>query len=552
MHRAVMVLVFAAFSGVLHAQAQIQTQSDTLEIRGTVVELDSDGSASLAVAGAQVDLIEFVPVGANVDRKPVSTAYTDPQGGYSFHPDHTGNYYVEVKKEGYRYSSNMVYGAAVKLDQAHPTAQSTFTLRRPGGSISGQVVDEDREPIPDLRIVVQGAGLALPGIVMGGDAMTVTAADGTFTASDVLPGPHVVRISSPARQQEKVASQFSAADLETVDQDFETTYWPGGSALPTASIPVSPGSSANAGIIQVHKVPFYRVHVSVPHVECGAGEKWTLRTASSVELTLLAPRPVPCTNDFLVTNLRPGAYSFMLSSNSTEGAPGKWAFANVDISNKNIELALTLEPLMQIAGRVVAANGATLPPLSKIKVSVGGGDAPAFPDAEGKFVVGNLEFPNHRVLVDGLAKDYYIKEICLNGAASPGDDVALSPGANQLEIVIDDKPGTISGRVSDGGNPAVKAEVKLYPKDPPTTGVLSLAGVLPITGGTVRTDEQGNFQIKGLTPGEYRIVAWQPPSAPRATGYGDLLPQLAARARSITVERGGTANVTLPLSDPSR
>ncbi len=112
--------------------------------------------------------------------------------------------------------------------------------------------------------------------------------------------------------------------------------------------------------------------------------------------------------------------------------------------------------------------------------------------------------------------------------------------------MIDDKPGVISGTVTDGDKPAAEAEVRLYPKVPPL-------GVSTATnpGSSVRADKQGKFQINGLAPGEYGIAAWQSPTVRRPTGYGDILPQLAAQAQSITVERGGTVVVTVPLSDLS-
>ena len=87
----------------------------------------------------------------------------------------------------------------------------------------------------------------------------------------------------------------------------------------------------------------------------------------------------------------------------------------------------------------------------------------------------------------------------------------------------------------------------MYPKDLPS-GRLPL----PVSGGNLRTDHDGKFQINGLKPGEYRIVAWQPPTGPRPGGFGDILPKLASLAQSITVERGGTANVDLKLADPSK
>ena len=531
--------LFAIFSGLLLAQA-----ADPLEIRVTVLQVDSDGTASLPVEGVEVSLIEFIHDGPNVNRSPVATAYTDSRGAYRFHPDHLADYWVEVKKEGYMVEPQ--YGTAVKLDRTHSTGQSTFALVRRGSTVSGRVIDEDGQPVPGLQVAVQSAGPARAG--SGGDGRAVTEADGTFTSTDLLPGPHVVRITSRTGALERIVPHFSADDLKTVDRDVETSYWPGGTASPVASIPLSPGGSASIGTIRIHKVPLYRAHVSVPHAECAAGEKWIVRAAYSGEASLERSGTIPCTSDFLVTSLRAGTYSFMLEKDAP--APAKWAVASADITSKNIEVVLTLEPESQIVGRFVAADGATLPPLDKLKVSALGHASGPFPvsaNAEGNFVLTNLKFPDHKVRIDGLTKGYYVKEFRLNGASSSGETVLLSPGVNQLQIVIDDKPGVISGTVTDGDKPAANAEVRLYPKD------LAPAG-LPVTvsGGSVRAGNDGRFQIKGLTPGEYRIVAWQPPTGPRPGGFGDILSKLAAHTQSIAVERGGTSNVDLRLADPSQ
>jgi hypothetical protein len=296
--------------------------SDSLSVSGTVFEIGSDGAASLPVAGVEVNLIEFIKVDGSPARSPVASTYTEPQGSYQFHLQHTGDYYVEVRKDGYRYSTPFFYGISVKLDQAHPTAKSAFTLMRTGASITGRVIDQDGQPVPDLKIVVQRPGSNIPGVIWGHDATAVTAADGTFTAADLEPGPHVIQISSRAGYDPRVEPQFSADGLNIIDQDFETTYWPGGAARQTASIPVSPGATMAIGTIKIRKVPYYRAHVSVRYVECEAGEKWTFSAVYTGEVTFSRRNQIPCTNDFLVSNLRPGTYSFRLTSfRLTKDAP---------------------------------------------------------------------------------------------------------------------------------------------------------------------------------------------------------------------------------------
>jgi Ca-activated chloride channel family protein len=66
-----------------------------------------------------------------------------------------------------------------------------FTLvigaRAAGVAVRGVVVDGSGAPLPGATVVLQAAGNTI--------ARTVTAADGTFTFSDVLPGPYVVTVA---------------------------------------------------------------------------------------------------------------------------------------------------------------------------------------------------------------------------------------------------------------------------------------------------------------------------------------------------------------------
>jgi hypothetical protein len=140
--------------------------TDSLTISGTVLEIGSDGKASLPVPGAEVSLIEFLRADdGSTARSPVATAYSDSQGTYQFQPLHAGSYYVEVKKEGYRYSAPQFCGIAVKLDQSHTAQRAAFTLIRPG-SITGRVVDAGGEPVPDVKAVVTSARSMAPNIAL--------------------------------------------------------------------------------------------------------------------------------------------------------------------------------------------------------------------------------------------------------------------------------------------------------------------------------------------------------------------------------------------------
>jgi hypothetical protein len=74
--------------------------------------------------------------------------------------------------------------------------------------------------------------------------------------------------------------------------------------------------------------------------------------------------------------------------------------------------------------------------------------------------------------------------------------------------------------------------------------------VLPVS--IVTADSQGKFEIKGLAPGEYRILARPKATAAQPIGADTDVAQVADGGQSIAVERGGTSNVTLLLTNPIR
>jgi hypothetical protein len=538
------VLRFAVLLVIAIGLAWAQAPT-SLEIRGSVRELGSDRAASLPVEGAEINLIEFVPVGATPTRKPVATAYTDRLGGFLFNPDHAGDYWVEAKKDGYTVTPE--YGIAAKLDQVHSSSHPDFTFMRPG-SVTGRIVDDDGKPIAGQKVVVHKAAGDFIGIQMGGaDFTALTGPDGVFSVTGVTPGAYTVVISSQMNQNERIKPQFSPGDLEEVDQDVAITYWPGGGTHIGGSILVGPGGATGAGEIRVRKSATYRVHISLPKLECAKNEKLGLRVLGTNEVTVSALRPFSCTNDFLVTHLQPGMYSLMVNRD----ASAEWAAAGFDISNKNLEVTLGLQAQMELQGRVIAVEGSSLPPFNTVQVHASSeavSPKSATPDSEGKFAFANLRFPRHEITVQGLGEKYYIKEIRLNGAALANGVAILSGPSNQVEIVIDDQPGTFSGTVTDGNDLAADAIVQLYQKVPQLNALSAVERVLK----TVRSDSQGRFQFRGLVPGEYRIMARPASVRDEPAASVEEQKQLTTGARSIRVERGGTLNATLPLSRPAR
>jgi protocatechuate 3,4-dioxygenase beta subunit len=544
-----LILVFAVAAGMGFAQSR-----DALEIRGLVLE----PGFNLGVASAEVTLYEFVREPDN-SRIVFATALTDLRGAFQFHPVRPGDYYVEVRKQGYfsAYSFNgpttplqESTGALLSLSRDRPSQELRLSLMRPG-ELTGRVIDEDGKAPTGVRVDVLTPGVSL----LFSSVVTVTGKDGFFTATKLRPGEYLVRISSRSDGSATVVQRFSEDDLKVVDRDLATSYWPGGfderSAYPVL---VSPGASVSVGTITAIRAPHYRVRVSVPS-DCAPDDKaqffifdasggsLRFRTTASDSFPVSSFSPSAC-QDFLVRDLQPGWYQFALKS--TRG----WALAPVEITTSNLDIALSVAQDVDVYGRVRAAEGAILPPLDTLKIGlkpvldVGGlsrGPAPS-PVSDARFLFKNVAWPRHQVIVNGMTNQYYVQEIRADGRVA-ADGVVTPIQGSQLEIVIDDKPAVLTGSVTEDDKPVHQPIVYLT-KWP----ISSLNPIVKTTG-----DNEGRFQITGLAPGEYRVLALL--SAPIADGLDltkDIVPRLWSRADKLTLARGRSQSLTLKLADPWR
>jgi hypothetical protein len=363
-----------------------------------------------------------------------------------------------------------------------------------------------------------------------------------------------VEILQQTAPEKRVLTQFTEKDTQTVERDYETTYWPGGHGMDMA-MPVSlaSGATVDVGVLRVRKVPYYRAHVRVQGSNCEDGDTMyvteTVRTSQGGFMQALAS--VPCSRELLVSGFAPGAYRLLFSIRGrtleTRGSPD----VMFSIVNENIEVTAALTPGVTLDGVFLAAEGAKLPDLTKAKVSLSAGDLvgpmggspPISPAPDGKFRIEGVRLPYQTVQISGLGPGNYTREIRYNGVKVAADTVALDSGGmtHTLTIVIDDKPGAIAGTVMSGDKPVSQPFVIARKWPPPDGPMRSRWG-----SGTARGDEAGRFRIGGLAPGEYHVVALR--SLDPSTSNAAVDRALSA-AKKIEVGPNGIQNVTLEVTD---
>ena len=492
-------------------------------------------------------LYEFGHTPAEATTRTVfATTSTDPKGEFAFHPARSGEYYVEVNKEGY-FAETFdgpaadpieSIGDSVSLDQDHPSQERRLTLIRLG-ELRGRVIDEQGEPLANLHV----------GLSPGTSTQVVTDQDGYFTATKLRPGVYLVRIGPQSRSPE-ILRRFSEEDLKLVDYDLETSFWPGGGDLRAASpLTVSSGASLSVGTITARRTAYYRAHLSVRPSDCEPDEnrQLTIRTGDAPGLG--PTRQVPCSREFLVRNLPPGLHSFVLSTDDRPGKEKYWAVASAEVTDHNLEVTMTMTPGADITGRLVAAQGAALPGKTTVVVAPvlrGWGFVTSVSDQGGTFQIRSLPGDPSRVSANDMGDKFYVKELRYNGLALTGSVFTPVAGPATLEIVIDDKAATITGSVTERGKliGPIMIEAVKWPLPPDSSSMSMLLGTSTIT----PADDQGRFQIRGLAPGEYRVFGVTEDIALRLKP--DSLIRLLNRGEKVTLEPGSSQSISLKIVEP--
>jgi hypothetical protein len=523
-------------------------------IQGTIVEFGTNRG----LAGAQILL-----TGDGIDVRTPPHQVSDSQGNFRFELEKFGHFNVTVRMEGYKAMGAsfpdmpsitapmpvpMVTRAV--LTSGYPSETLRFSLVRTA-ELTGRVVDADTgKPVAKLKVAAVKPQYSKGQLVYGPGVSAVTDDDGQFVFTGLDPGNYLVETLPRKLDTRGVQTQFSAEDLKLVDQDYERSFWPGGTDAQRASpISVSSGASVNVGTLKPGQAPYYRVHAIFRNANCRAGE--------FVQVILAHVPPegiesqagqVACGQDFLLKNVQPGSYRLTLYSSGKLETRVQGS-QPLEVTDRNLEVAVSLAPGLDLEGRIIAADGVGPLPLDKLAIFVDPIDfmlssgPPVHADQQGAFHIVNAALGRQQLSLVNLG-NFYIKEVRYNGLPASEHRFVVDGSAGRLEVVLDDKPAAIGGVVEDDGNAVAKPYLVLTSWPMSSDGMFS--SVKNVTG-----DENGKFRFGGLPPGEYRVVAVPQGSREKLDEPG-VLSRLFSGAESVTLGPGGSQDLHLKVVDPSR
>lgn len=505
------VAVFTSPSSYGRPQDNVAFSHSGPGIRGVVVEQGT----SQPIADAEISLYFLgqeqpnIRVGLSV-LTPSSVTQTDYSGAFHFQLDKLGFYAVAAKKDGYSTPTGGGSSANVTLTDAQPTKEARLFLTSPG-RLTGRVLDEESEkPIPNVRVSARSPAYFNGRRIFSGGATASTGSDGVFVIANLAPGEYVAAIERQVQGKERLLTKFSDGDVKTVDYDFPNTFWPGGRGE-EAAIPVliNAGATIDLGELRLKKVALYRLRVHMPPSNCGPDATMQIYEQSDGGGKREITQEARCRQDMLITRFLPGAYRLLLAVNARHN-DREMASIPFAITDKNLEITAPLERGIVVDGKVVAADGAKSPDFSRLSVTLIPLDmlpiidiaSPKKVEGQGTFKFDGVPAVLHRISIGGIGAGNYVKEIRYNGSPIPGRTLEFQRSAigHTITVVIDDKPAAITGSVVKNDKPVPRPFVVVAKWPLPSDESFNYSAV--ITG-----NDDGKFQVAGLAPGEYRVVA---------------------------------------------
>jgi hypothetical protein len=533
-----------------------------------------------SIEGVVVRLGTSTPVVRARVSIPNAQTLTDENGRFSFRNLQPGNYRISVTHNSFIPAQ---YGgrrpAEVTLGSGQAIKDIVLALV-PKGAISGRVYDRNGDSVTNATVQ------ALKHVYQDGRRILVpvdsarTNDRGEYRLFWLAPGPYVISavpqesacadapcsalldkmevLSGPApvRNGEVRLDGRIAVRVPNGGEAALPVYFPGTTDASAASlIDVPPGVDFTGVDLMITETRAVRVLGRVVNGLTGQPIP-----AGSASLTLVPRRGTVATGSsqralippfsnigtFEFRHMAPGAYDLVATMSSATGRLA--ASMPIEVSSTDIDnVTLVLQPQLSITGKVSIENIQADPTINLSGVRVELRREPYTPELlvvlptvapDGTFTLSGVTPGEYRLKVETRGFPGYIK------SARVGAIDALNPpfqlnGPGQLEIVLSLNSGSLDAVVLDEmQKPFSNARVVLVP-DPPRRNRLDLydAGA---------SDAFGRIGFQGLTPGDYRIFAWDDVPTD-AWEDPDFIRLYEDRGRSLRIGEGSTGNIELKV-----
>jgi sarcosine oxidase gamma subunit len=479
-------------------------------------------------------------------------APTDADGHFLLRLLPAGRYRIEVSKPGY---AVMNYGARF------PTAPGQIITLGQNENKSGLVIRLPRLGSISGSVLAVGGAPAIGALVQsyiraysGGKQVWVPArqghADGRgrYRIHHLSPGQYIVRAAQPRIPGQKGSKESGAPDPPAGQLEPAPTYYPAatseGEAAPVELGPA--GAVANVDIAIQEMLPI-RLAVKAQLIAPQSGDSRNTAPVAppylNAWLTAEGITDVPLQSLLLSTERyyesrvgQPGRY--VLTGMGVAGGRRYYARQEVNLTGGSAEISLSFAPGEDLNGRI-RVTGPSQAPLSKLQVRLRNVESLFLRlssdaiQADGTFTIHEVPSGIWNVSIEPMPEGSYL-QLLRSGeqdVLSSGTLITESP-REPLDIVIGAHGAELRGRISEG----VATIVLAAPQGAMASRLSQYA--------TAGVDESGHFAFTGLTPGAYRILAFEE-LAPQAWADPEFLKDYSDRGTLVDLSEGPAAEVQI-------
>jgi uncharacterized protein (DUF2141 family) len=473
----------------------------------SVIVQDAVAAARANAPGAQPVAATQPVMPAQPVRPQTVSKETDEQGRYVITGLDAGKYRVTVERQGFLrtgYGAKKFSGGSTPVVVGEGQAIKGINVKlMPQGVIAGRVLDEDGEPVANVQVRAQRSSNRNGKKVWNTVANTNTSDIGEYRLPDLQPGRYAVATSPRNNAMNMINTPSTEPLPATPELTYAGTYYPSTADSATA-IPVDVGEGTEVRNIEIRlvKARVFRVRGKVTGMPNGGrGQVPVMLTARDGspgrEMSMGQARGPE--GLFEIRNVPAGQY--LAHAQMNVNGQQHIAVAPLDVIGSHVDgfvLALSTGGDVQGTVKVVdSPNPVDLKNLQVMLRTVGfGAQAPRAKVGEDlKFTLKGVPPVNYAVSVSGYPDTCYVKSIQYAGADVTEEGVQMTNG------------GTIDVTISAG---AGQMDLVVMTKD---DKVAASAQVLIMRDGTPwqsrNTDENGMISIKGLKPGDYKVLAWE-------------------------------------------
>jgi len=518
----------------------------TAVIRGRVIAADT----AQPLRKAQVRI--FAP-----ELRENRLATADADGKFEFKEVKAGRYNVTASKGSYvslQYGQTRPFepGKPLEIAAGQMLDKVDFVLPR-GAIITGRLVDEFGDPLPDAMVSVQryqnfnGQKRLAPA---GRSATTNDV--GEFRLFAVPPGQYF--LSATLRPM----GGMGDSDDHT---GYAPTYFPGTPNLAEAQR-VTVGLGQTLTDLNMALLPTKTSRVSGTALDSQgrpmSGMVMTVPRGDSMMMMFGPPAQIKADGSFAVSGLTPGRY--MLQARAMGGPESEIAFLDITVNGDDVSgIKLAANKPSTISGLVVvdpAAAQALRPSTLRLVVQpvdlemfFMGGSPPAAVNDDLTFELKSNPGQMRISMAGpaGLASGWAIRAVRYRGAdvTDSGIEMRANEPITDIEVELTNRLTEVSGVVTNAKGEAQKDySVIVFPQDrdkwTPNSRYLK----------TSRPDQDGRFKVNAIPPGEYYVIALDYVD-PNDWNDPQFLDGVRAKASRFSLSEGETKSIDLRITSAS-